>query len=106
MAEAPQNKMHEEAAMPYNPAQAYGHTVQSQVDIARHKHAQSLLAIDGVVGIGVGRTAIGNDAIVLYIRDASVKQRVPTQIDGYPVETTVTSEIDAYSDLGPKGDSL
>lgn len=100
--EVPQNKMYEEAAMPYNPNQASGRAGQSQVEIVRKKHERSLMGTDGVLGVSVGRTAIGDDAIVLYIRDASVKRRVPTQIEGYPVETTVTGEIDAYSGTGPR----
>jgi len=97
---APKNNMPEEAAMPYEPDRASGDTGQSQVETVLARHERMLMAIDGVMGIGVGRTPIGNDAIVLYLRDASVKQQVPTQIEGYPVETTVTGEIDAYSSPG------
>lgn len=97
---APKNNMQEEAAMPYEPDRASGDTGQSQVETVLARHERMLMAIDGVMGIGVGRTPIGNDAIVLYLRDASVKQQVPTQIEGYPVETTVTGEIDAYGSPG------
>jgi hypothetical protein len=88
--------MQEEAAMPYDPGQASGGTGQSLVGSVLARHERALMAIDGVVGVGIGRTRIGDDAIVLYLRDASVQQRVPTQVEGYPVETTVTGEIDAY----------
>jgi len=94
--------LQEEAAMPYEPDQASGYAGQSRVEIVRARNERTLLAIDGVVGAGVGRTPIGDDAIVLYLRDASVKQRVPAQVEGYPVETTVTGEIDAYSGTGPR----
>ena len=75
---------------------------QSQVEHVRARHERALMAIDGVVGVGIGRTRIGDDAIVLYLRDVSVKQRVPIQIEGYPVETTVTGEIDAYGSTKPR----
>ena len=88
--------------MPYDPGQAGGGTGQSQVESVLARNERALMAIDGVVGIGIGRTRIGDDAIVLYLRDASVKQRVPTQIEGYPVETTVTGEIDAYRSAKPR----
>jgi len=97
---APENNMQEEAAMPYEPDRASEDTGQSQVETVRARHERMLMAIDGVMGIGVGRTPIGDDAIVLYLRDALVKQHVPTQIEGYPVETTVTGKIDAYGSPG------
>lgn len=96
------HEMPEEAAMPYEPAQASGGAGQSQVEHVRARHERALMAIDGVVGVGIGRTRIGDYAIVLYLRDVSVKQRVPIQIEGYPVETTVTGEIDAYGSTKPR----
>jgi hypothetical protein len=56
-----------------------------------------LMAIDGVMGVAVGRTPIGDDAIVVYLRDPSVTQRIPAHVEGFPVETVVTGEIDAYN---------
>lgn len=94
--------MQEEAAMPYDPGQASGGAGQSQVESVLARNERTLMAIDGVVGVGIGRTRVGDDAIVLYLRDASVKQRVPTQVEGYPVETTVTGEIDAYGSAKPR----
>lgn len=35
------------------------------------------MSIEGVTGVGVGRTDIGDDAIVVYVMDASVARRVP-----------------------------
>ena len=52
------------------------------------------MAIDGVEGVSLGQTAIGGEALVVYLRDASVKRRVPSQVDGYPVETSITGQID------------
>jgi hypothetical protein len=88
--------------MPYDPGQASGGAGPSQVEGVLARNERALMAIDGVVGVGIGRTRIGDDAIVLYLRDVSVKQRVPTQVEGYPVETTVTGEIDAYRSAKPR----
>lgn len=90
---------YEDAAMPYLPeTESAG---QSQIETALQRHEPTLMAIDGVVGVGVGLTPKGEDAIILYLRDASVKSRVPGHVGGYPVETTVTGAIDAYRHRGP-----
>jgi hypothetical protein len=61
------------------------------------RHTPELLAIEGVEGVAVGRTATGEEAIVAYLHEAAAAARVPAQIDGYPVLTTVTGPIDAQS---------
>jgi hypothetical protein len=55
----------------------------------------SLMAIDGVEGVGVSQDAVGNDAIVVYARDHGVATRVPQEIDGLPVRVVVTGRIEA-----------
>jgi hypothetical protein len=92
---------YEDAAMPYLPETMSESAGQTQIETALQHHEMALMAIDGVVGVGVGRTPKGEDAILLYLRDASVKSRVPNHVGGYPVETTVTGEIDAYRHRGP-----
>jgi hypothetical protein len=69
---------------------------ESEIEAVRRRHEQEIVSIDGVMGIAVGRTATGEDALVLYLRDPSVRDRVPTEIEGHPVETIVTGIIDAY----------
>lgn len=96
--------LYEDAAMPYDPTETRsydfsherGAVGQPPVAAVRDWHAQALMALPGVTGVALGRTPIGDDAIVVYLRDASAKQRVPTQLEGYPVQTVVTGEIDAY----------
>jgi len=92
----------EEAAMVYDPGMREPDVSPAAVEVARQRNEQALLSIDGVMGVAVGRTPIGEDAIVLYLRDASVKARVPTHVEGYPVETIVTGEIDAYQGHSPR----
>lgn len=83
--------------MPYQPDLG---TPSSGVTRAKERNEARLLSINGVKGVGIGRTAIGDDALVVFLVDESVASRLPAAVDGYPVETEVTGEIDAYR-LGP-----
>lgn len=81
----------EEAAVPYG-----GRTqIETEAQRIRRKHERSLLAIDGVNGVGISRTPIGNDAIVVYVRDRSVKDKIPETLDGIPVVVEIVGEFDA-----------
>ena len=94
----------EDAAMPYVPDEASSHAVAGlahaappppgRLEAAKRRNERALMAIDGVEGVSLGQTAIGGEALVVYLRDASVKRRVPSQVDGYPVETSITGQID------------
>jgi hypothetical protein len=83
---------YEDAAMPYSPESE----TSSAVEQVRQSHERELMAIEGVEGVGVGNDRIGNDAIIVYVRTEDAKTRVPSTINGYPVETIVTGIIDAY----------
>ena len=93
----------EDAAMPYLPDETVGYAHAApppgRLEAAkrrneRRRNERALMAIDGVEGVSLGQTAIGGEALVVYLRDASVKRRVPSQVDGYPVETSITGQID------------
>lgn len=84
----------EDAAMPYLPA-GEGGAGATPVDAARRRHAPALLAIAGVEGVATGRTASGDDAIVVYVRDEAARRLLPGRIEGYAVEIAVTGPIDA-----------
>ena len=93
----------EDAAMPYVPDEASSHAVAGfahaapppgRLEAAKRRNERALMAIDGVEGVSLGQTAICGEALVVYLRDASVKRRVPSQVDGYPVETSITGQID------------
>ena len=83
---------YEDAAMPYSPESE----TSSAVEQVRQSHERELMAIEGVEGVGIGNDSIGNDAIIVYVRTNDAKTRVPSSINGYPVETIVTGVIDAY----------
>lgn len=54
-------------------------------------HTEALMAIPGVVGVGVGETA-GKPVIRVFVerRTDEVRERVPASLDGHPVEVVVT----------------
>lgn len=95
----------EDAAMPYLPdeplgqgagiAGQYGQPARhGRLEAAKRRNERALMAIDGVEGVSLGQTAVGKEALVVYLRDSSVKRRVPLQVEGYPVETSITGQID------------
>ena len=76
---------------------------QTAVDAVRRvkeRHEGRLLAIPGVIGVGVGvsEKAIGQAAIEIYVKEAteSLKQVLPKSLDGVEVKTIETGEIRAY----------
>ncbi len=62
-------------------------------EAARRKAEDTLLLLPGVNGVGIGRTAAGDDAIILYIRDPSVSASLPATIDGIVVIAEVVGDI-------------
>ena len=92
----------EDAAMPYLPDEIPGQGMgqytpaapQGRLEAAKRRNERALMAIDGVEGVSGGQTAVGKEALVVYLRDSSVKRRVPSQVEGYPVETSITGQID------------
>ena len=58
------------------------------------KHEDSLLAIDGVVGVGVGECA-GNPCLQILVNllTPELKQALPTELDGVAVDTIEVGDI-------------
>ncbi|MFV0383532.1 hypothetical protein [Paracoccus sp. (in: a-proteobacteria)] len=54
-----------------------------------------LLSLPGVVSVGVGYGPAGGAALVVGVVDAGVAARLPQQIGGLSVITTVIGEVDA-----------
>jgi hypothetical protein len=75
-------------------------TAVDAVKRVKERHEGKLLAIPGVVGVGVGLsdTVIGQAAIEIYVIQAteSLKQVLPKSLDGVEVKTIETGEIHAY----------
>ena len=85
----------EEAAMPYEPDEAEDPVQRSRVEHIRHRYEDRLMSIEGVVGVEVASDSIGEQVIRVFLRDASSGHGVPTMLEGVPVETEVTGDIDA-----------
>lgn len=66
---------------------------------AKQKIEASWLGIEGVVGIGIGLTSSGQVGIIVSTRDdpAQLQDRIPSQVEGVPVELQRSGEIRALS---------
>jgi hypothetical protein len=84
----------EDAAMP-PVTDAPSVSAASAIDAVRDRNERRLLALNGVVGVATGRTPTGEDAIVVYLREGSFESGIPRDVEGYPVQTVVSGEIDA-----------
>ena len=64
---------------------------------AKVRHAQRLLALPGVVSVGVGRDAEGREAIVVGLDRArpETQSRLPAQLEGYRVRVEVIGPVKA-----------
>ena len=80
--------------MPYDPDDS--DSGSSPVYDTLRRNEARLLAIDGVGGVGVQSNDIGDETIVLYVRDSSVRARLPRTVEGVEVRGEVTGPIEAY----------
>lgn len=80
----------EDAAVPYPKEKEPTHAAS-----VKEKHEVSLMAMDGVEGVGIGRGLLGDEAIIVYVRDQQAALRVPKELDGVPVQVQVTGRIEA-----------
>lgn len=62
------------------------------------RHQEALMAVPGVVGVAVGLSRDGRStAIHIYVASLSpeVRESLPTELDGVPVEIVETGEFRA-----------
>jgi hypothetical protein len=84
----------EEAAMTYSPdAQEEGAGIEG----ALRRHERELIETEGVEGVAVGQGAGGEPALVVYVREPSVRRLLPPTLDGFDIEVVVTGEIEPLS---------
>lgn len=69
------------------------------MDVSEHlrRTEATLLAIDGVVGVGIGEQG-GQPIIVVMVSAATpeLRRQIPETLDGHPVRVDVTGEIVAF----------
>lgn len=89
--------MTEEASVQYDGDNSDEETANNlEVLRVKNAHEARLLSIDGVVGIGIQQNEIGDEVIWVYLRDESVLRHIPSILEGIPVQTEITGEIEAY----------
>ena len=66
------------------------------IEQAKERHETELMAIDGVVGVGIGECE-GDPCVKVLLENESsdLKQQIPTQIDGFTVEMEVVGSLEA-----------
>ncbi len=66
---------------------------------AKRRHEESLLRIEGIVGLGIGLSETGSHPVIeVYTKrpPAEMGGRIPKMLEGVPVEVIETGEIVAY----------
>ena len=76
-------------------------TAPEAADVLR-RHTPALMAIPGVTGTGEGKRG-ARTILVVYVARATpeLTQRVPREIEGYPVEVREIGEVTAPPDVAP-----
>ncbi len=64
--------------------------------LARYKN--KWLALENVTSAGIGRTSKGSPCIIISLaqEDNAIREMMPPEIDGIPLEVKVSGEIDAF----------
>ena len=66
------------------------------IELVKEQHESELMALEGVVGVGISKCQ-GKPCIEVYLADESsnLKQQIPTQLNGYQINTKVMGRIEA-----------
>jgi hypothetical protein len=64
---------------------------------AKARHAAQLLAVPGVVSVGIGRDEAGQAVIVVGVvqKDPETLAKLPSTLDGHPVDVRAVGRIRA-----------
>lgn len=77
----------ENAEMPYAPEDD---EIMSDVLTAAEAN---FLTMDGITGVGLGQTELGEDALMVYLQSADQAKTLPKTFQGLPVMTSITGDI-------------
>jgi hypothetical protein len=66
------------------------------IEQVKERNETELMAIEGVVGVGIGECE-GEPCVKVLLENDSpdLKRQIPTQLDGYPVDTEVVGSLEA-----------
>ena len=75
----------------------------SQVREVKGRHDQTLMAIPGVEGTGIGLDADGRPVIELYVErfTEALSRKAPTEVEGIPVRIVETGQFKAQQAGSP-----
>lgn len=69
-----------------------------EVAAIKERHEKELMALEDVVGLGVGVSSQGQPCIVAFLRrlTSELEARIPSTIEGVPVEIEEVGEFEAH----------
>ncbi len=69
---------------------------QLPIEQVKAKHETQLLTIEGVEGVGIGEE-LSKRVLKVYVvkKTKTLQEKIPSQIEGYPVRIEVTGEFHA-----------
>jgi hypothetical protein len=72
-------------------------TMPLSIQEVKKKHEAKLMALPGVVSVGIGRDKDGNPAVVVGLDGsrAEIKGKIPAQLDGHPLIIQVIGPVRA-----------
>lgn len=67
---------------------------QADIEMVKERYAEELMAIPGVVGVGIGEDGGSPRIVVMLANDSGeARERIPAELEGFKVEVVVTGEI-------------
>jgi len=71
-----------------------------QIEAVRQRHETKLMSLDGVVGLGIGKSKSANNKLCIKVyveaKKPKLEELVPKEIEGFAVEIEEVGEIIAY----------
>jgi hypothetical protein len=79
------------------PSSAKDGEMPSSIQDVKARHAHRLLAVPGVVSVGIGLDAQGREVIVVGLDRPrpETQSALPTQLEGYPVRVEIIGAVRA-----------
>jgi hypothetical protein len=69
------------------------------IEQVKSSHEIELMNIEGVQGVGIGQDDVRNRKVIkIYVDKSkkSMRQKIPSELDGYPVDIEVSGEFRAF----------